>query len=154
MVFRRVFTKFGHKYASSYEVYISPDQMASNMSLNIIKDLTDNVWLKLGVSQREAKNVYRSMFAYDVNLCSFSYFGKPVNLIQRWMHNILKYSNIPDSCPIKKGNYYWINLRADKDSIPSFITTGHFRIDALFYMREWNNDMVTNTSMFLDIKMK
>lgn len=32
--------------------------------------------------------------------------------------------------------------------------SGHFRIDAMFYMRDWSNDMLTNTSMFVDIKMK
>lgn len=32
--------------------------------------------------------------------------------------------------------------------------TGYFRIDSLFYLRDWANDMLTNTSMFVDIKMK
>lgn len=98
--------------------------------------------------------------------------GKGVNVFSMWVQNIYRYTNMPMSCPIQEvscvchikyqfanysywqGQYYWRNLRPDRDSIPAFIMTGHFRIDALFYMKDWRNDMLTNTSMFVDIKMK
>ncbi|EDW70274.2 uncharacterized protein [Drosophila virilis] len=152
--FRKVFTNFGRKYASNYAARISPDHMAINMTLDIIRPLTVDLWLKVSIAQRETKSSYRTIFAYNMNLCNLLGKGKGMNVFHSWVQNIYRYTNMPRSCPIKEGNYYWKNLRPDKDSIPAFIMTGYFRIDSLFYLRDWANDMLTNTSMFVDIKMK
>ncbi|XP_023168128.2 uncharacterized protein LOC111597561 [Drosophila hydei] len=152
--FRKVLTKFGPKYASNYAARISPDQLTINLTLDIMKPLTVDVWAKVSIGQREAKNSYRNIFAYNMNLCNLIGKGKGMNVFQIWVQNIYRYTNMPRHCPIPEGNYYWRELRPDKDSIPAFIMSGHFRIDAMFYMRDWSNDMLTNTSMFVDIKMK
>ncbi|XP_032586969.1 uncharacterized protein LOC6583533 [Drosophila mojavensis] len=152
--FRRVFTTFECKYVSSYEARISQDQLKMNTTLDLIQAITVDVWAKVSVGQREAKNGYRNIFSYNVNICSLIGKGKGMGIFQIWVQNILKYSNMPRACPIAEGHYYWRNLRPDRDSIPAFLMTGNFRIDVLFYMRDWSNDMLTNTTVFVDIKMK
>ncbi|KAH8370707.1 hypothetical protein KR093_004716 [Drosophila rubida] len=152
--FRSISTDFGRKYASSYVARISADKMALNMTLDVVRDLTVDLWLKVNITQREARNRYKNIFAYDMNLCRLMGKSKGINVFTNWLHNIYRYTNMPRSCPIQAGQYYWQDLRPDKDSIPAFILTGHFRIAALFYMRDWGNAMLTNTSMLVDIKMK
>ncbi|KAH8419587.1 hypothetical protein KR222_007772, partial [Zaprionus bogoriensis] len=152
--FRKVSTDFRRKYASDYAASISPDGMAINMTLDVIKDLNVDLWLKVSIVQRESRTVYRNIFAYNMNLCSLMGKGRRPNVFSVWVQNIYRYTNMPMSCPIPVGQYYLRNLRPDKDSIPAFIMTGHFRIDALFYLKDWRNDMLTNTTMFVDIKMK
>ncbi|XP_017860812.1 PREDICTED: uncharacterized protein LOC108612441 [Drosophila arizonae] len=149
-----VFTTFECKYVSSYEARISQDQLKMNTTLDLIQAITVDVWAKVSVGQREAKNGYRNIFSYNVNICSLIGKGKGMGIFQIWVQNILKYSNMPRACPIAEGHYYWRNLRPDRDSIPAFLMTGNFRIDVLFYMRDWSNDMLTNTTVFVDIKMK
>ncbi|XP_062132702.1 uncharacterized protein LOC133843260 [Drosophila sulfurigaster albostrigata] len=152
--FRKVSTDFGRKYASNYAARISEDNKAINMTLDLIRDLTVDLWLKVNITQRETKNRYKNIFAYNMNLCQLIGKAKGINVFTIWLQNIYRYTNMPMSCPIEEGQYYWRDLRPDKDSIPAFILTGHFRIDALFYMKDWDNDMLTNTTMFVYIKMK
>ncbi|XP_030244788.1 uncharacterized protein LOC108650331 [Drosophila navojoa] len=152
--FRRVLTTFECKYASGYEARISQDQLKINITLDLIQAITVDVWAKVSVGQREAKNSYRNIFSYNMNICSLIGKGKGISIFQIWVQNVFRYTNMPRACPIAEGNYYWRNLRPDRDSIPAFLVTGHFRIDVLFYMRDWSNDMLTNTTVFVDIKMK
>ncbi|KAH8261323.1 hypothetical protein KR044_007172, partial [Drosophila immigrans] len=152
--FRNISTDFGRKYASSYEARISEDNKALTMTLDVVRDLTADVWLKVNITQRATKNRYKNIFAYNMNLCQLIGRSKGINVFTIWLQNIYRYTNMPMSCPIQEGQYYWKELRPDKDSVPAFIHTGHFRIDAVFYMRDWGNAMLTNTSMFVDIKMK
>lgn len=171
--FRRVLTAFESKYASTYEARISQDQLKLNITLDLIQAITVDIWAKVSVGQREAKNSYRNIFSYNMNICNLIGKGKGISIFQIWVQNIFRYTNMPRACPIAEvsgrslgllesvesieclqGCYYWRNLRPDRDSIPPFLMTGHFRIDVLFYMRDWGNDMLTNTSVFVDIKMK
>lgn len=46
------------------------------------------------------------------------------------------------------------NIRSEKETIPRFIRSGSFRIDSNLYLRQWNNDNLTNTVFYIDIKMK
>jgi len=46
------------------------------------------------------------------------------------------------------------NIRSEKETIPRFIRSGSFRIDSNVYVRDWNGDNLTETTFYMDIKMK
>lgn len=76
--------------------------MALNMTIDLIRNLDVDVWLKVGVVQRESRNLYRNIFAYNINLCSIIDKGKGINVLSMWVHNLYKYTNMPMSCPIEE----------------------------------------------------
>ncbi|XP_068148486.1 uncharacterized protein [Drosophila tropicalis] len=154
LLFRKVNTNFDHKYASAYGMDISEDHQTLNITLDVIKNITVDIWLKASILQKESKASYRDIFSYNINMCQMMSRGKSLSLINFWLQNVFRYTNLPMRCPIKEGNYYWINLKSDKETIPSFVKSGNFRIDSMIYMREWHNDFLTNTSMYIDIRMK
>ncbi|EDW73238.2 uncharacterized protein Dwil_GK16766 [Drosophila willistoni] len=154
LLFRKIVTTYGEKYASAFAFDISENQETLNITLNIVKNITVDVWLRASILQKESKTHYKELFTYNINLCQVMDQGKSLSLINYWLKNIFRYTNLPMSCPIREGNYHWINLKSDKETIPGFIKSGSYRIDSSIYMREWHNDLLTNCSMFIDIKMK
>ncbi|XP_030385958.1 uncharacterized protein LOC115632841 [Scaptodrosophila lebanonensis] len=152
--FRKVVVDFNHKYVSHYAVDINPDHTSLNIALSVIRDLNVDMWLRITVSQRGAKNTYKRLFFYDMNLCNVVGKSKDFNIMQLWIQNVFKYGDMPLTCLFRKSNYSWSNLRVDKDSIPPFIMSGRFRIDPFFYLKDWDNEVAFNSSVFVDIKMK
>ncbi|KAH8258719.1 hypothetical protein KR038_004758 [Drosophila bunnanda] len=154
LLFRKITTECNSKYISLYEVGISEDRYTINFTLHIARDISSDVWLRASIAQRVSKNSYRDIFTYDVNLCQVMGRGKGKSLINYWLDNILRQSNMPRSCPLKEGNYYMSNIRSEKETIPRFIRSGSFRIDSNIYVRDWHNDNLTNTVFYVEIKMK
>ncbi|KAH8286394.1 hypothetical protein KR054_008416 [Drosophila jambulina] len=154
LLFRKITTGFNSKYISLYEVGISEDHYTINFTLNFARDITADVWLRATIAQRESKESYRDIFTYNVNLCQIMGRGRGSSLINYWLDNILRQSNMPRSCPLKEGNYYMSNIRSEKETIPRFIRSGSFRIDSNVYVRDWRNDNLTNTVFYVEIKMK
>ncbi|XP_037934184.1 uncharacterized protein LOC119668672 [Teleopsis dalmanni] len=113
-------------------------------------------WMKVAILNKIPKSKkFRGIFSYDVNMCSI--FNKsPIgfNLMYFWINNLLKYSDMPKECPIKKGKYSWKNLQPEKESIPGFVVSGIYRIDSITYFRKEKIEYIANTTMLVDIKMK
>ncbi|XP_052848260.1 uncharacterized protein LOC128259748 [Drosophila gunungcola] len=156
LLFRRIVTGYNSKYISLYEAAVSRDCTTINFTLNIARDITADVWLRVTMGQRVSKsgNAYRDVFTYKVNMCQVLGRGKGHSLIHLWMDNVLRQSNFPRSCPLKEGNYYMRNIRSEKDTVPRFIRSGSFRIDSSVYVRDWHNVNLTDTVFYVDIKMK
>ncbi|KAH8272986.1 hypothetical protein KR026_003319 [Drosophila bipectinata] len=156
LLFRKIVTGFNRKYISLYEAEISQDRSTINFTLNFSRNITVDLWLRAAIGQQVSKreDTYRDVFSYNVNLCQVMGRGKGNSLINYWMNNILRQSNMPRSCPMPEGNYYMRNIRSEKETIPRFIRSGSFRIDSNIYVRQWNNDNLTNTVFYIDIKMK
>ncbi|XP_016971218.1 uncharacterized protein LOC108038866 [Drosophila rhopaloa] len=156
LLFRKIVTGYNTKYMSLYEATVSQDFTTVNFTLNFARDISADIWLKSTIGQRVSKrgNTYRDVFTYDINLCRVMGRGKGNSLIDFWMNNVLRESNIPRGCPIKEGNYYMRNIRSEKETIPRFIRSGSFRIDAFVYVRDWHNANLTDTIFYVDINMK
>ncbi|XP_017019503.1 uncharacterized protein [Drosophila kikkawai] len=154
LLFRKITTDYNSKYISLYEVGISEDHYTINFTLHFARDITADLWLKTTIAQRVSKDSYRDIFTYNVNLCHVMGRGKGNSLINYWLDNILRQSNLPRSCPFKEGHYYMNNIRSEKETIPRFIRSGSFRIDSNIYVRDWHNDNLTNTVFYVEIKMK
>ncbi|KAH8270286.1 hypothetical protein KR018_006490, partial [Drosophila ironensis] len=156
LLFRKIVTAYNSKYISAYEAEVSNDHTTINFTLSFARNITADLWLRASIGQQVLKkeNVYRDVFTYNVNLCQVMGRGKGNSLINFWLDNILRQSNMPRSCPIGEGSYYMRNIRSDKETIPRFIRSGNFRIDSNVYVREWRGDNLTNTVFYIDIKMK
>ncbi|KAH8335042.1 hypothetical protein KR074_000196 [Drosophila pseudoananassae] len=156
LLFRKIVTGFNRKYISLYEAEISQDRSTINFTLNFSRNITVDLWLRAAIGQQVSKreDTYRDVFSYNVNLCQVMGRGKGNSLINYWMNNVLRQSNMPRSCPMPEGNYYMRNIRSEKETIPRFIRSGSFQIDSNIYVRQWNNENLTNTVFYIDIKMK
>ncbi|KAH8378687.1 hypothetical protein KR009_000735, partial [Drosophila setifemur] len=156
LLFRRIVTDYNRKYVSFYESAISQDHTTINFTLNFARNITVDLWLRTTIANRVTKSEdeYRDVFTYNVNLCQVMGRGKGKSLINYWMDNVLRESNMPRNCPLREGNYYMCNIKSDKETIPRFIRSGRFRLDSNVYVRDWHNDNLTNTIFYIDIKMK
>ncbi|EDW44485.1 GM22089 [Drosophila sechellia] len=156
LLFRKIVADHNSKYISLYEAAISQDYTTINFTLNLARNITADVWLKATIAQRVSKTgeSYRDVFTYNVNLCQVMGRAKGISLINFWLNNILRQSNVPRNCPLREGNYYMRNIRSEKETIPRFIRSGSFRIDSSVYVRDWHSVNLTETIFYVDIKMK
>ncbi|XP_041447791.1 uncharacterized protein LOC111072266 [Drosophila obscura] len=156
LLFRRIVTDYNSKYVSNYEASVSADFTTINFTLNIMRTITVDVWLRATLAQRVSKkeNSYRNVFTYDVNLCHIMGKKKGQSIIDFWLDNVMRNSNMPRQCPFKEGNFTMLNIQSDKETIPRFIRSGSFSIDSNVYMRQWHNDNLTNTIIYVDIKKR
>jgi len=107
LLFRKIVANHNSKYISLYEAAISQDHTTINITLNLARNITADVWLKATIGQRVSKSgeSYRDVFTYNVNLCQVMGRGKGISLINFWMNNILRQSNMPRNCPLREVLY-------------------------------------------------
>ncbi|XP_002135282.3 uncharacterized protein [Drosophila pseudoobscura] len=156
LLFRRIVTDYNSKYLSHYEASVSADYTTVNFTLHLIRTITVDIWLRATLAQRVSKreNSYRNVFTYNVNLCHILGKARGQSIINFWLENVMRDSNMPKQCLLKEGNYTMLNIQSDKETIPRFVRSGSFSIDSNLYMREWHNDNLTNTVFYVDIRMK
>lgn len=104
VLFRKITTAYNSKYISLYEAGISEDHSTINFTLNFARNITADLWLRAAIAQRASKteDSYRDIFTYNVNLCQVMGRGKGNSLINFWLDNILRQSNLPRTCPLKE----------------------------------------------------
>jgi len=107
LLFRKTVTGYNSKYVSLYEAAISEDRTTINFTLNLARNITADIWLRATMGQRVSKgeDSYRDVFTYNVNLCKVMGRGKGNSLINFWLNNIMRQSNMPRSCPLKEVPY-------------------------------------------------
>jgi len=59
----------------------------------------------MGQRVSKGEDSYRDVFTYNVNLCKVMGRGKGNSLINFWLNNIMRQSNMPRSCPLKEVPY-------------------------------------------------
>lgn len=103
LYFRSIEMEFNPKYVASLFSNISTDRSTMNLALNQIKSAPVDYWMKVSVSyKQQASKKYLSLLSFNVNLCDL--FRNELNqqgLVHLWMSNMLKYSNMPRTCPWK-----------------------------------------------------
>lgn len=126
VLFRKITTAYNSKYISLYEAGISEDHSTINFTLNFARNITADLWLRATIAQRASKteDSYRDIFTYNVNLCQVMGRGKGNSLINFWLDNILRQSNLPRTCPLKEvlKHWQWEWLRMFLNSSPRVTT--------------------------------
>ncbi|XP_065362134.1 uncharacterized protein LOC135955704 [Calliphora vicina] len=147
---------FNPQYLQDHHLTIASNRQTANIVLNVAKNFVNDPWAGIVVTFQNLKtNANRVLFRYDINVCSI--LGKQGsqinNFVSGWVNNFLKFGDLPRSCPVKKGNYSWNNLRADKLSIPNFITNGHYLINIDTYFRYGGSkDSIANLTVLVELK--
>ncbi|XP_054085008.1 uncharacterized protein LOC105210603 [Zeugodacus cucurbitae] len=156
LFFRSIEKNFNPIYIDSFISNITIDRKTINVSLNQIRDVPVDFWMKVAILyKQQSSKTYRSMVSFNINVCDM--LRSELNhqsLVHLWFANLLKYSNMPRTCPWKAGSYHWHNLRPEPDSIPKFISTGLYRVDAKFYLKASKNDLYTNMTIIFETHRK
>lgn len=104
LLFECAETDFNPEYLSKFTIDVAADNASFNSDLIFIKNITEPIWnnLKIDMKPTNISN-YRTIFNFDMNVCDS--LGKQgtadkSNMISQWLQNILKYSDLPKSCPV------------------------------------------------------
>ncbi|XP_073844082.1 uncharacterized protein [Musca autumnalis] len=145
-------------YFSRYVIKFSEDRQSMDVEAVLIRNITEPIWNRFSVEYKMKKDTnYRLMFNYETNVCEF--LGKTTkestNIFAIWIQNILKYSNLPNSCPILAKIYSWKNFRIERNSIPPVLMNGYYRANITNFLKTYHGKLVINNStMVALIKMK
>ncbi|XP_011292329.1 uncharacterized protein LOC105261774 [Musca domestica] len=125
----------------------------------LIQNISEPLWNRFSVELKLKKtiNSYRPVFIYESNICEF--LGKTAretpNLFAIWIQNVLRYSNLPKSCPILANTYSWHNFRIEKNSLPPVVLVGYYRVNFTNFLKTNNGRLtINNSTIILIIKMK
>uniref|UniRef100_A0A1I8Q6S5 Uncharacterized protein n=1 Tax=Stomoxys calcitrans TaxID=35570 RepID=A0A1I8Q6S5_STOCA len=105
LFFKCVETGFNKDYMDQFSIDISEDHSSFNAVAIYNKDIDNSYYIKLVVDMFVSKTkIYRTLFNFEGNICDLlgNSDTKSINLFSTWMQNILKYSDMPKSCPIRK----------------------------------------------------
>ncbi|XP_023305386.2 uncharacterized protein LOC111687192 isoform X2 [Lucilia cuprina] len=147
---------FNPEYLQDHYFTIAADRQTADIVLNIAKTFVYDPWAGITITFQNLKTkLSRVLFQYDINVCAIlGKQGSQLNsFVSGWINNFWKYGDLPRSCPIKKGNYTWNNLRAEKLNIPNFISNGHYLININTYFRYGGSiDSIANLTIVVELK--
>lgn len=75
----------------------------------------------------KVNNEYQHLLNASMNVCNIMSRVKSHPILRIILKELLKSSNIPTSCPIKKGVYYMKDFSLNEDLLPPFLPLGHFK---------------------------
>lgn len=110
----------------------------ANLSLNVIKDYTNDIKIKITILFKKKDESYaiygRSL---EHKICDF------INNDRLFYPFLLKKGNFVKKCPVVKGFYYLINYRVPLENVPPVMQTGP--VKAIFEMISPNADILIVT---------
>ncbi|XP_061391573.1 uncharacterized protein LOC133326981, partial [Musca vetustissima] len=103
VLFHNATTFHNPDYFNRYDVSFSEDHQSMDCDSMLIRNITEPLWDKFSVEMKLKKdNNYRVLVTYIFNVCDIlgKSFKESTNLFGLWAQNMLKYGNLPKSCPI------------------------------------------------------
>ena len=97
---------YNSEFHDQLTINISSDHITLNVNFEILRNLPVDPWVRLGVYYLNTKTkYYQKLVHFDVNMCQmFAIKMNNLNLMSVWSANVLKFSNVPRKCPVKKVN--------------------------------------------------
>lgn len=114
---------------SLVKMNIQLKQVDGRTVVNVRSELFDDIDapIILHISHYERLNdEYQHLLNASMNICNLMSRVKAHPIMRIIMKELLKASNIPTSCPVKKGIYYMKDFSLNEDLLPPFLPTGHF----------------------------
>ncbi|KNC24253.1 hypothetical protein FF38_13699 [Lucilia cuprina] len=143
------------QFLNNFDITINSDNTSINILMELREDV-DNIWGNaiLHIWLNKLKE-YKQVISYDVNVCLQLQRSKweKNNIISIWIQNFLKFGNLSKSCPILKNLYMFPNLKADKESIPTFTPAGRCRLETSIYTTQKGFKQTLGNAQF-DIELK
>ncbi|XP_052840334.1 uncharacterized protein LOC128254978 [Drosophila gunungcola] len=105
-----------------------------NVELNLLKEL-DAIKVYVKISTRFKPTItYRKFFDITFNGCRAITDMVQGTMVSNMFNAIVKSSNQPRKCPIKKGVIYYHNISIE-DALPTFVPSTQLFVQADFYSR-------------------
>ncbi|XP_075162658.1 uncharacterized protein LOC142235292 [Haematobia irritans] len=141
-------------YVDDYWLNINSGNTSVDLGFILSKTLQYDPWLTLDIKLKRGKqNKFLSLLKYNVNVCQIlnKATGK---FFAKWVDDFWKYGNLPRSCPIRKGNYSWHNMKIDSSHVPNIFPIGQIQIDINLYIKTRNRQFepLSNTTCLVDWK--
>lgn len=101
------------------------EKMVINIRAEIFKDVQDEIIVHAAHYER-VEDKWMHLANVSASVCNLMSRQKANPIVKMIMKEILKNSNIPSGCPIKKGMYYLKDFMINDDLLPPFLPTGKF----------------------------
>ena len=114
---------------SLFNLEVQTKQIEGRTVVNVraeqFEDINDQIIVHFAHYER-VNNEYQHLLNASINSCNVMSRLKSHPLLRIILKELLKASNIPTSCPIKKGIYYMKDFSLNEDLLPPFLPMGHF----------------------------
>ncbi|CAO1362476.1 unnamed protein product [Diamesa tonsa] len=91
-----------------------------NFNADLLEEIKDNIHVHLEIYEKE-KGHYHSITNNSISLCRALDKTTSIPLVKILLAEILKYSNFPTACPMKKNKYYLKDFVLNEDLVPPFV---------------------------------
>ncbi|XP_030246962.1 uncharacterized protein LOC108652765 [Drosophila navojoa] len=122
-------------YISEYKCdVVQPRRSAVNVELNLLQELKAVKIHSLISTRYTTAALYQKLFENTLNACRVISQVSRKGIIPNIYGSIIKATNQPTKCPIKKGLLYYYNISVE-EVLPSFVPVGHLMTQVRFFDR-------------------
>lgn len=101
------------------------DKTIVNVRAEQFEDIEDPIIVHVSHFER-VDNEYQHLVNTSINVCNLMSRVKTHPILRIVLKELLKASNFPTACPIKKGLYYMKDFSLNDDLLPPFLPIGTF----------------------------
>ncbi|EDV52771.2 uncharacterized protein LOC6544203 [Drosophila erecta] len=85
---------------------------------------------------------FQSLVQADNDYCELLSTFKD-SLFRRWIKSVFKNSNLMENCPVPAGHYFVNGWHVDMGLVPSYLLSGDYLVNALFYYGKYRTKKQT-----------
>ncbi|KAG5667287.1 hypothetical protein PVAND_015273 [Polypedilum vanderplanki] len=102
------------------------DRTVVNMRGELFEDINDPIYLHVSHFEKDSDGEYKHLVNASINACNMLSRTKAHPILKIILKELLRASNIPTACPVKKGLYYMKDFTINEDILPPFLPIGNF----------------------------
>ncbi|KRF80357.1 uncharacterized protein [Drosophila virilis] len=120
-------------FVSEYKCHVvQPRRSALNVELNLLQELRSIKVYTLISTKPPSGVIYRKLFDNSLDGCRVISQLSQKGITYKIYASVIKSSNQPKICPIKKGFIYYHNISVE-EVMPSFVPVSHLMTQVNFY---------------------
>ncbi|XP_070509013.1 uncharacterized protein [Chironomus tepperi] len=102
------------------------DQTVINVRGELLENIEDDIYAQFSTYEKDSEGIYKHLVNASINSCNILARVKSHPILRLIVKELLKSSNFPMACPIKRGLYYMKDFILNEDILPPFIPLGSF----------------------------
>ncbi|KAL7015982.1 hypothetical protein ACKWTF_016755 [Chironomus riparius] len=102
------------------------EQTVVNVRSELLENIEDELYAQFSTYEKDSDGVYKHLVNATLNACNILARVKSHPILRLIIKELLKSSNFPMACPIKRGLYYMKDFVLNEDMLPPFIPLGSF----------------------------
>jgi hypothetical protein len=128
------------------------DKTIVNVKAELYEDIDEQIIVHVSHYEK-IKNEYDHLMNTSMNICNIMSRVKTNPILRIIMKELMKSSNFPTACPIKKGVYYMKDFMLNDELLPPFLPEGKFMSNArLTRIVDGEEISVLRLTIFLEIE--